>query len=144
MMMTQAMADRVHPHPRPAIADRAAGIALLLLAGSAMPAAAEDVMDLGTLVVTATRTGQNAYDTLAPSTGISRERLQLEEQGGSVADILTLVPGVTTQTTASDPGTGVNIRGLQDFGRVNVMIDGARQNFQKNGHEANGTFYFDT
>ncbi|HMN85295.1 MAG TPA: TonB-dependent receptor plug domain-containing protein, partial [Bauldia sp.] len=51
--------------------------------------------------------------------------------------------GVTTKPVAADPAVAVNIRGLQDFGRVNVLIDGARQNFQKSGHSANGSFYFD-
>jgi hemoglobin/transferrin/lactoferrin receptor protein len=121
-------------------------LALCLAAAIATPASAqeEDATELGTVVVTATRKGQDPYDTLSGSTGLSRDRLLLEEQGGSVSDIVILVPGLTTQTQASDPGTGINIRGMQDFGRVNVMIDGARQNFQKNGHEANGTFYIDT
>jgi hemoglobin/transferrin/lactoferrin receptor protein len=50
---------------------------------------------------------------------------------------------VTTQAAPGDPGIGVNVRGLQDFGRVNVLVDGARQNFQREGHSAKGTFYFD-
>ena len=37
----------------------------------------------------------------------------------------------------------INVRGLQDFGRVAVTIDGARQNFQRSGHNANGMFYFE-
>lgn len=153
--MTQVLTDPPHPSPARAIRagvatrrrpprSRLRGLTLLLLAGTSGPAAAQDVVELGTLVITATRTGQDAYDTLSGSTGISRDRLETEMQGGSVSDIVTLVPGMTTQTTADDPGAGINIRGLQDFGRVNVMIDGARQNFQKNGHEANGTFYLDT
>ena len=32
---------------------------------------------------------------------------------------------------------------MQDFGRVNVVIDGARQNFQRTGHNADGVFYLD-
>ncbi|WP_202331275.1 TonB-dependent hemoglobin/transferrin/lactoferrin family receptor [Mesorhizobium sp. L-8-3] len=99
---------------------------------------------LGPLVVTATRTARDVYESLSASSGLSRERLELEVQGGSVSDIMRLIPGVTTQTEADDPGTAINIRGMQDFGRVNVLIDGARQNFQKNGHGANGTFYLDT
>ena len=35
------------------------------------------------------------------------------------------------------------MRGIQDYGRVNVLVDGARQNFQREGHSAKGTFYFD-
>lgn len=99
---------------------------------------------LGPIVVTATRTARDVYESLSPSSGISRDRLELEVQGGSVSDIMRLIPGVTTQSEADDPGAAINIRGMQDFGRVNVLVDGARQNFQKNGHGANGTFYLDT
>ena len=37
----------------------------------------------------------------------------------------------------------INIRGLQDFGRVAVVVDGARQNYQRTGHNANGSFFLD-
>jgi hemoglobin/transferrin/lactoferrin receptor protein len=53
------------------------------------------------------------------------------------------MPGVWTQTRGDDPGTSINIRGLQDFGRVAVLIDGARQNFQRSGHNADGQFYLE-
>jgi hemoglobin/transferrin/lactoferrin receptor protein len=58
-------------------------------------------------------------------------------------DVFFGMPGVTTQTRGDDPGTAVNIRGLQDFGRVAVLIDGARQNFQRTGHNADGVFYLE-
>lgn len=96
------------------------------------------------LVATATRIGEDVYETLSGSSSVTRDQLEVEMPGAPVSQIMTLVPGVTTQTSADDPGTAINMRGLQDFGRVNVMVDGARQNFQKNGHEANGTFYLDT
>ncbi|GBQ20355.1 TonB-dependent heme/hemoglobin receptor family protein [Gluconacetobacter sacchari DSM 12717] len=56
--------------------------------------------------------------------------------------ILTGVPGVFFQNDGT-PALSVSIRGMQDFGRVNVMIDGARQNFQESGHGANGSVYVD-
>lgn len=102
----------------------------------------EPVM-LDTLVVTATKTARDAYSTLAGSSAVGRDEIELQHQGGSVADIVSGIPGVTTQTSGDDPGTAINLRGLQDFGRVNVIVDGARQNFQKSGHEANGSFYLD-
>jgi hemoglobin/transferrin/lactoferrin receptor protein len=37
----------------------------------------------------------------------------------------------------------VNIRGLQDFGRVAVIVDGARQNFARTGHNGSGSFYLE-
>ncbi|WP_438755066.1 TonB-dependent hemoglobin/transferrin/lactoferrin family receptor [Pararhizobium sp. O133] len=114
----------------------------------ATEAPAEDLSENGTvlekLVATATRLGEAVYDTLSGSSAVTRDELDVTMPGAPVSQIMTLIPGVTTQTSADDPGTAINMRGLQDFGRVNVMVDGARQNFQKNGHEANGTFYLDT
>jgi hemoglobin/transferrin/lactoferrin receptor protein len=59
------------------------------------------------------------------------------------ADLFYGMPGVYVQERPDDPGTAINIRGLQDFGRVNVVVDGARQNFQRSGHNANGIFYIE-
>ncbi len=59
------------------------------------------------------------------------------------ADLFYGMPGVYAQERPDDPGTAINIRGLQDFGRVNVVVDGARQNFQRSGHNANGIFYLE-
>lgn len=56
--------------------------------------------------------------------------------------ILTGLPGVYFQNDGT-PSLAVSMRGMQDFGRVNVMIDGARQNFQESGHGANGSVYVD-
>lgn len=56
--------------------------------------------------------------------------------------ILTGLPGVYFQNDGS-PSLAISIRGMQDFGRVNVMIDGARQNFQTSGHGANGSVFVD-
>ena len=48
-----------------------------------------------------------------------------------------------TAESALDTAQSINIRGLQDFGRVNVLVDGARQNFQRSGHIANGVYYIE-
>ena len=53
------------------------------------------------------------------------------------------MPGVETSDNHNDPAQSIGIRGLQDFGRVNVMVDGARQDFQVTGHARNGTFYLE-
>jgi hemoglobin/transferrin/lactoferrin receptor protein len=66
-----------------------------------------------------------------------------QQQPGSIADMLQNVPGVASEVTPNDPGQSINIRSLQDFGRVNILIDGARQDYQISGHNANGTFYLD-
>src|SRR5882724_5499226 len=47
------------------------------------------------------------------------------------------------QDGGDDAATAINIRGLQDFGRVAVVVDGARQNYQRTGHNANGSFFLD-
>lgn len=60
------------------------------------------------------------------------------------ADLIAEVPGVTSAVNRLNPGLSVNIRGMQDFGRVNMMIDGMRQNFVQNGHQGrNGQMYVD-
>ncbi len=64
-------------------------------------------------------------------------------QPNRLADILYNVPGVSLQERGDDPSTVINIRGLQDFGRVAVVVDGARQNYQRTGHNANGSFFLD-
>jgi hemoglobin/transferrin/lactoferrin receptor protein len=70
-------------------------------------------------------------------------RVQLQQVPPNEAqDILIGVPGVYAQNDGT-PGLSVSVRGMQDFGRVNVMIDGARQDFQVSGHGANGTVYVD-
>ena len=51
------------------------------------------------------------------------------------------MPGVWLQDRGDEPSTSINIRGLQDFGRVAVVVDGARQNYQRTGHFANGSFF---
>jgi hemoglobin/transferrin/lactoferrin receptor protein len=123
---------------------------LTLFASLTAPAEAQEVMpgddttiDLDAITVTATKAGERAYDSLSPSSVIGRERIETQIQPSSTAEVLRLIPSVTTQSAPGDPGIGVNVRGLQDFGRVNVLVDGARQNFQREGHSAKGTFYFD-
>lgn len=100
-------------------------------------------IELDTVTITSTKTGELFYNSLSASSVIGRDQIETQIQPSSTADVLRLIPGVTTQSSPGDPGIGVNIRGLQDFGRVNVLVDGARQNFQREGHSAKGTFYFD-
>jgi len=79
---------------------------------------------------------------LRPSADVGPGMLQ-QLMPSRVSDVLLGMPGVWVQERPDDPGTAINIRGLQDFGRVNVLIDGARQNFQRSGHNANGIFYLE-
>lgn len=97
---------------------------------------------LDAVTVIATRTSERVVDTLAGASRVTRNDIDLL-QPDSVSALLRNVPGVTVQLTEDDPAQAINIRGLQDFGRVNVLIDGARQNYQTSGHGANGVFYLD-
>lgn len=63
--------------------------------------------------------------------------------GRNTSDVLAEIPGLTTSQSRQDPGVSINIRGLQDFGRVNMMVDGTRQNYQQSGHGSNGQAYLD-
>jgi heme acquisition protein HasR len=60
------------------------------------------------------------------------------------AEMLEEAPGVYSAVSQQDPGLSVNIRGIQDYGRVNMSVDGMRQNYQQSGHQQrNGTLYVD-
>jgi hemoglobin/transferrin/lactoferrin receptor protein len=95
------------------------------------------------IIVTLGKSTEAAIDALAGSTSIDRETIDTQFQPDKISDVLRTIPGVTTQETPRDTAIAVNIRGLQDFGRVNVLVEGARQNFQRSGHSANGVFYID-
>ena len=53
------------------------------------------------------------------------------------------MPGTSTRENPQNPGVAVNIRGFEGSGRVNMMIDGVRQNFRFTAHEAKGFAYVD-
>lgn len=83
------------------------------------------------------------YQTPRSVSVITREQLD-RNPPRHAADMLVETPGVYSAVSAQDPGLSVNIRGMQDFGRVNTMIDGMRQNFNENGHQQrNGQLYVD-
>jgi hemoglobin/transferrin/lactoferrin receptor protein len=84
-----------------------------------------------------------AIEALSGSSAVSKAQIDTQFQADRTSEILRTLPGVTTQETARDTAQSVNIRGLQDFGRVNVLIDGMRQNFQRSGHSANGVYYLE-
>jgi hemoglobin/transferrin/lactoferrin receptor protein len=99
-------------------------------------------VSLDTISVTSTKTQGSAIDALSGTSVITREQID-RIQPSRLSEVLRDVPGVTTQENQNDPAQAINIRGLQDFGRVNVLVDGARQDFQTSGHSANGVFYLD-
>jgi hemoglobin/transferrin/lactoferrin receptor protein len=99
-------------------------------------------IDLDTITVTATKTAESVVDAMAGASVVTSKDIK-RQQPGSISEMLQNVPGVSSQVTPNDPGQSINIRGMQDFGRVNVLVDGARQDYQISGHNANGTFYLD-
>jgi hemoglobin/transferrin/lactoferrin receptor protein len=100
------------------------------------------VQSLDTITVAASKTEERAIDALAPVSSVTMEQIQ-GLQPNRLSDIFYNVPGVSFQERGDDPSTVINIRGLQDFGRVAVVVDGARQNYQRSGHNANGSFFLD-
>lgn len=102
----------------------------------------QGVQTLDTITVAATKTEEKVIDTLA---GVSKiDQGQIDQLGPKrTSDIFFGKPSVSFQERGDEPGSAIGIRGLQDFGRVAVVVDGARQNFQRTGHNANGYFYLD-
>jgi hemoglobin/transferrin/lactoferrin receptor protein len=141
-------ANKAAPGSKPAAgakpvspAARATGQGQAAPNAASAPQTGADV-NLDTITVTPTRTEQSVVDTMAGASVITSSQIK-QQQPGSIADMLQNVPGVASEVTPNDPGQSINIRGLQDFGRVNILIDGARQDYQISGHNANGTFYLD-
>jgi len=122
-------------------------LALALTAAGALAQARPEGRDSGTIAldeitVTASRQEERAIDALAAVSLTTRSELRTQ-QPQRLGTVVSQMPGVTTQENPNDPATAINIRGLQDFGRVAVTVDGARQNFQRSGHNANGAFFLD-
>ncbi|HVY21115.1 MAG TPA: TonB-dependent hemoglobin/transferrin/lactoferrin family receptor [Bauldia sp.] len=105
-------------------------------------ALAQSTINLDVLTITAGKTTQAAIDALAGVSYLSRADLQ-KMQGKLPSDVLAALPGIVASTLGNDKGALVNIRGLQNFGRIAVTIDGARQDFSRNSHAGNGTFYLE-
>lgn len=98
-----------------------------------------------TLTVEADRVGDDwVYHEPRSVSVISREQID-RLPPRHAADMLIETPGVYSAVNTQDPALSVNIRGMQDFGRVNMMIDGMRQNFNENAHQQrNGNMYVDS
>ena len=104
-----------------------------------IPAGVATILDRITVV---SRTDESAIDTMASVSHVGPEQLQ-RRMATTPQDVLFGVPGVTLQSDANRAASSVNIRGLQDFGRVAVIVDGARQNFQRSGHGTQSMFWLD-
>ncbi len=105
-------------------------------AGTAQPPARSDgTVQLNPIQVSGQGASENAST-------IDGEQIRLEG-GNRMDDLLRTLPGVFTRENAQQPGVAVNIRGFEGSGRVNMSIDGVRQNFRFTGHEAAGFTYVD-
>lgn len=117
------------------------GVSVLALTSAGLHGAkAQTVLD--TITVVATLTEENVWNTLAPVSVVRQEQLN-QLMPSRPSDAFFGMPGISFEQTARDPATAINIRGMQDFGRVAVTIDGARQNFTRLGHDGAGTFYLE-
>lgn len=116
--------------------------AALLTNTAAGPADAQEAVRLDAVTVLATKTEEKAIDSLAAISTLRQP--EIDRIGPRrVEDLFFALPGVWFQQRADSPEAAINIRGMQDFGRVAVVVDGARQNFQRSGHNANGSFLLD-
>jgi hemoglobin/transferrin/lactoferrin receptor protein len=114
------------------------GISVIALASPA--AHGQTLLDAITAV--ATKTDEKAIESLSAVSTLRQDQIN-QIMPKRVSDLFIGLPSVTVQERGDEPGTSINIRGLQDFGRVAVVVDGARQNFQRTGHFASGQFYLD-
>ena len=105
-------------------------------------------VDDGTLVlldeitVVASKVIEEVAKALASVSQVSQEELKIL-QPTNANEIFFGMPGVTAQADARRTQTSINIRGLQDFGRVAVIVDGARNNFQRSDHGAQSVFWIE-
>ena len=80
---------------------------------------------------------ESAYRTTAAVSSTDGETLQ-QRNAGNIDNALRSAPGTFTRKAMSGAGVAVNIRGMEGYGRVNMMIDGARQNIRVMGHGVSG------
>lgn len=101
-------------------------------------------LELGSTTITGQRLDDAwVYESPRSVSVISQEQIN-RNPPRHAADMLEQTSGVYTAVSQQDPGLSVNIRGVQDYGRVNMNIDGMRQNYQQSGHQQrNGTMYID-
>ncbi|QLF95045.1 TonB-dependent hemoglobin/transferrin/lactoferrin family receptor [Pseudomonas sp. ABC1] len=106
--------------------------------------AGQGAIDLGSISVDGQQaSGDWVYQAPRSVNVIDREQIN-RKPPRHAADMLEETSGVYTAVNQRDPGLSVNIRGIQDYGRVNMNIDGMRQNFSVNGHQQrNGVMFID-
>ncbi|PKR54746.1 TonB-dependent receptor [Thalassospira marina] len=85
---------------------------------------------------------ETVYETPGGLSVVTRDDMQ-KVPGREARDIFGQVAGVDISNDARDPGLTVNVRGQQEMGRVNVNIDGARQNYNQTTHGTTSRVYVD-
>lgn len=95
------------------------------------------VLDLITISATMIKTA--VIDSMAAISAVDQDELD-RIQPDTAADIFRTTPGVAASMNGDDPATAINIRGLEQYGRVVVTLDGARQDYWRVGH-GSGSFY---
>jgi len=96
---------------------------------------------LDQITISATMIDEAIYDSLSGTSYVSEKDLE-RIQADTPADIFKTTPGVAATPNGDDPATAINIRGLQQYGRVVVTLDGARQDYWRVGH-GSGSFYIE-
>ena len=97
------------------------------------------------LVVSGDNSGTGVGDPYAKPAAVTTVGSEEVNQfgGQNLDNVLRTQPGTFTRDNGQNPGVAVNIRGFEGEGRVNMSIDGARQNFRFTTHEAGGFTYVD-
>ncbi|QDL91196.1 TonB-dependent hemoglobin/transferrin/lactoferrin family receptor [Paroceanicella profunda] len=123
---------------------RAVALPLCLLAAAALPGVAVRAQEQDREIALDPIIVENAAPAPvgAPVEEVTAEQIA-RTPPRTASDLLRDVPNVTASEDPQNPGVNVNIRGLQDQTRVNMMIDGARQNFQQSGHGSTALVYID-
>lgn len=103
--------------------------------------ARSQVLELDTITISPLSNDQAVIDAIASTSLISRQQID-RIQPVTAADIFRFTPGVHASLNGDDPATSINIRGLQQYGRVAVTLDGARQDYWRVGH-GSGSFYIE-
>lgn len=127
-----------------------AAAALMLATGSGAlaqtaPAATDTdgFISLDAITVAPTLTEERAVDALAGVSVVTLDDLNLLLPS-TTQQVFTGMPGTTVLQNGNSTQASINIRGLQDFGRVAVILDGARQNFTQLGHnDGAGSFFLE-
>jgi len=96
---------------------------------------------LDQITITATMAAQAVIDAFSGTSLVSGEEAA-RLQPVTAADLFRQVPGVRASLSGDDPSIAINIRGLQQMGRVAVTLDGARQDYWRVGH-GSGSFFIE-